>query len=111
MNVRKLRSSSLSATTRKRNCGAFVGSSSPACYCRVVAERCADEFITPVSAEATHTLVVPLAMFVHCLGDFKKSVSAFVMYARDNDKYASVVGALAGPIMTRTSFPKIGLPP
>ena len=47
-------------------------------------------------SEATHTLVVPLAMFVNCGGDFKQSITACVMYARDNDSYASVVGALAG---------------
>ncbi len=47
-------------------------------------------------SEATHTLVVPMAMFAHCDGDFKRSVVACVMYARDNDSYASVVGALAG---------------
>lgn len=47
-------------------------------------------------SEATHTLVVPLSMFINCGGDFKKSVIACVMYARDNDSYASVVGALAG---------------
>ena len=47
-------------------------------------------------SEATHTLVVPLAMFAHCGGEFLKSVSACVMYARDNDSYASVAGALAG---------------
>ena len=47
-------------------------------------------------SEATHTLVVPLAMFVHCEADFNRSVIACVMYARDNDSYASVVGALIG---------------
>ena len=47
-------------------------------------------------AEATHALVVPLSMFVHCGGDFKQSVVASVMYARDNDSYASIAGALAG---------------
>ena len=63
---------------------------------RAKTESRADELITPLSAEATHTLVVPLAMFVHCGGDFKKSVIACVRYARDNDSHASVVGALAG---------------
>lgn len=63
---------------------------------RAKTESRADELITPLSAEATHTLVVPLAMFVHCLGDFKKSVIACVMYARDDDSYTSVAGALAG---------------
>lgn len=47
-------------------------------------------------SDASHTLVVPLAMFAHCGGDYKQSVVACVMYARDNDSYASVVGALAG---------------
>ena len=47
-------------------------------------------------SEATHTLVVPLTMFVATGGDFKRSVIACVMYARDNDSYASVVGALIG---------------
>ncbi len=37
-----------------------------------------------------------MAMFVNCAADFKKSVIACVMYARDNDSYASVAGALAG---------------
>ena len=47
-------------------------------------------------SEATHTLVVPLAMFVHCQADFKQSLIACTMYARDNDSYASVAGALIG---------------
>jgi ADP-ribosylglycohydrolase len=47
-------------------------------------------------SEATHTLVVPLAMFVHCKADFLQTLIACVMYARDNDSYASVAGALIG---------------
>lgn len=47
-------------------------------------------------SEATHTLVVPLAMFVAANGDFRQTVIGCVMYGRDNDSYASVGGALAG---------------
>ena len=47
-------------------------------------------------SEATHTLVVALSMFVAADGDLEKSVVGAVMYGRDKDSYASVVGALAG---------------
>ncbi len=47
-------------------------------------------------SEATHTLVVPLAMFVAADGDFRDSVVGSVMYGRDNDSYATIAGALAG---------------
>lgn len=47
-------------------------------------------------SEATHTLVVPLAMFAAAAMDFRQTVIGCVMYGRDNDSYASVGGALAG---------------
>jgi len=47
-------------------------------------------------SESIHTLVVALAMFVASDGDFKQSIVGAVMYGRDKDSYASVVGALAG---------------
>ncbi|MGI9627159.1 MAG: ADP-ribosylglycohydrolase family protein, partial [Longimicrobiales bacterium] len=47
-------------------------------------------------SEATHTLVVPFAMFVAAGGDFRDSVVGSVMYGRDNDSYATIAGALAG---------------
>ncbi len=47
-------------------------------------------------SEATHTVVVPLAMFVAADGDFRDSIVGSVMYGRDNDSYATIAGALAG---------------
>ena len=58
-------------------------------------------------SEATHTLVVPLAMFVATDGDFHETVIACVMYARDNDSYASVAGALAGAFHGIDAIPKV----
>jgi ADP-ribosylglycohydrolase len=49
-------------------------------------------------SEATHTLVVALAMFVAAQGDFRQTVIGCVMYGRDNDSYASVAGALTGAL-------------
>lgn len=49
-------------------------------------------------SESVHTLVVALAMFVAAEGDLRKSVIGAVMYGRDKDSYASVVGALAGAL-------------
>lgn len=46
-------------------------------------------------SEATHTLVVALAMFVAAEGDVKQSIVGSIMYGRDKDSYASVAGALA----------------
>jgi ADP-ribosylglycohydrolase len=73
----------------------------------VAAAECADVFaLQPrlyeilewghLFSEATHTLVVPLAMFAAAQGDFRQTVIGCVMYGRDNDSYASVAGALAG---------------
>jgi ADP-ribosylglycohydrolase len=47
-------------------------------------------------SESVHTLVVALAMFVAAEGDLRQSIIGAVMYGRDKDSYASVVGALAG---------------
>jgi ADP-ribosylglycohydrolase len=47
-------------------------------------------------SESVHTLVVALAMFVAAEGDFRQAIIGAVMYGRDKDSYASVVGALAG---------------
>jgi ADP-ribosylglycohydrolase len=47
-------------------------------------------------SEATHTLVVALAMFVAAEADFRQTVIGCVMYGRDNDSYAGVAGGLAG---------------
>ncbi len=47
-------------------------------------------------SESIHTLVVALSMFVASNGDLKQSIIGALMYGRDKDSYASVVGALAG---------------
>ncbi|MFN8562907.1 MAG: ADP-ribosylglycohydrolase family protein [Anaerolineae bacterium] len=47
-------------------------------------------------SESVHTLVVALSMFVAADGDLKQAIIGAVMYGRDKDSYASVVGALAG---------------
>lgn len=47
-------------------------------------------------SEAVHTLVVALSMFVASEGNFKQSIVGAIMYGRDKDSYASIVGALAG---------------
>jgi ADP-ribosylglycohydrolase len=47
-------------------------------------------------SESIHTLVVALSMFVAANGDFKQAIIGAIMYGRDKDSYASVVGALTG---------------
>lgn len=47
-------------------------------------------------SDSVHTIVVALAMFVAAAGDLRQSIVGAVMYGRDKDSYASVVGALAG---------------
>jgi ADP-ribosylglycohydrolase len=49
-------------------------------------------------SESVHTLVVALSMFVAAQGDLRQSIIGAVMYGRDKDSYASVVGALAGAL-------------
>lgn len=56
-------------------------------------------------SESVHTLVVALAMFVAAEGDLRKSVIGAVMYGRDKDSYASVVGALAGALHGAAAVP------
>jgi hypothetical protein len=62
-------------------------------------------------SEATHTLVVALAMFVAAEGDFRQTVIGCVMYGRDNDSYASVAGALAGAFHGVEAIPKEWIQP
>jgi ADP-ribosylglycohydrolase len=57
-------------------------------------------------SEATHTLVVALSMFVAADGDLEKAIVGAVMYGRDMDSYASVVGALAGAFNGAESIKK-----
>ncbi|MEM7797700.1 MAG: ADP-ribosylglycohydrolase family protein [Chloroflexota bacterium] len=47
-------------------------------------------------SESIHTLCVAVAMFVASKGDFRLAVQGAIMYGRDKDSYASVVGALIG---------------
>jgi ADP-ribosylglycohydrolase len=56
-------------------------------------------------SEATHTLVVPLAMFTAASGDFHGAVVGSIMYGRDNESYASVAGALAGAFHGADAIP------
>lgn len=49
-------------------------------------------------SESVHTLVVALSMFVAADGDVRQAVIGAVMYGRDKDSYASVVGALVGAL-------------
>ncbi len=56
-------------------------------------------------SDSVHTLVVALSMFVAAGGDLKQSIVGAVMYGRDKDSYASVVGALAGAFHGVTAVP------
>jgi hypothetical protein len=56
-------------------------------------------------SESVHTLVVALAMFVAAGGDVRQSIIGAVMYGRDKDSYASVVGALAGAFHGADAIP------
>lgn len=56
-------------------------------------------------SESVHTLVVALAMFVAAEGDLRRAVIGAVMYGRDKDSYASVVGALAGAFQGAEAVP------
>jgi ADP-ribosylglycohydrolase len=47
-------------------------------------------------SESIHTLVVALSMFVASEADIEKAIVGAIMYGRDKDSYASVVGALVG---------------
>jgi ADP-ribosylglycohydrolase len=62
-------------------------------------------------SEATHTLVVPMAMFVASGGDFRRSVVGSIMYGRDNESYASVAGALAGAFHGVDAIPEAWIQP
>lgn len=62
-------------------------------------------------SESIHTLVVALSMFVASDGDFKQSVIGAVMYGRDKDSYASVVGALAGAFRGIEAIPSDWIQP
>ena len=62
-------------------------------------------------SEATHTLVVALAMFVATQADFRQTVIGCVMYGRDNDSYASVAGALGGAFHGVEAIPKEWIQP
>jgi ADP-ribosylglycohydrolase len=62
-------------------------------------------------SESIHTLVVALSMFVAANGDLKQSIIGAVMYGRDKDSYASVVGALAGAFHGADAIPHEWLQP
>lgn len=62
-------------------------------------------------SEATHTLVVALAMFVAAKGDVYESIVGAVMYGRDKDSYASVAGALAGAFNGVDAIPERWIQP
>jgi ADP-ribosylglycohydrolase len=62
-------------------------------------------------SEATHTLVVALAMFVAAEGDVYKSIVGSIMYGRDKDSYASVAGALAGALHGVDAIPENWIQP
>lgn len=57
-------------------------------------------------SEATHTLVVALAMFVAAEGDIYQTIVGAIMYGRDKDSYASVAGALAGALHGVNAIPE-----
>jgi ADP-ribosylglycohydrolase len=62
-------------------------------------------------SDSIHTLVVALSMFVAAEGDAKQAIVGSVMYGRDKDSYASVVGALAGAFHGADAFPKEWIEP
>jgi len=57
-------------------------------------------------SESIHTLCVALAMFVASDADFKQALIGAVMYGRDKDSYASVVGALIGALHGVDALPQ-----
>ncbi|MBA2666048.1 MAG: ADP-ribosylglycohydrolase family protein [Trueperaceae bacterium] len=54
--------------------------------------------VSPVGSEAGQSVAVALAMLVATDGDYRASVLGAVNYGRDNDSYATIVGALAGAL-------------
>jgi ADP-ribosylglycohydrolase len=62
-------------------------------------------------SESIHTLVVALSMFVASAGDLRLSIVGAVMYGRDKDSYASVVGALAGAFHGVDAIPQEWIQP
>jgi ADP-ribosylglycohydrolase len=56
-------------------------------------------------SDSVHTLVVVLSMFVAAQGDLRQSIIGAVMYGRDKDSYASVVGALVGAFHGADAIP------
>lgn len=62
-------------------------------------------------SESIHTLVVALAMFVAAEADIEQAIVGAIMYGRDKDSYASVVGALAGAFHGVDAIPERWIQP
>ncbi len=62
--------------------------------------------VSDLGSEAAQTLAVALGMWVAADGDFVQALVGCVNYGRDNDSYASVVGALAGAGLGTVAIPE-----
>ncbi|TFG73125.1 MAG: ADP-ribosylglycohydrolase family protein [Anaerolineales bacterium] len=62
--------------------------------------------ISDLGSEAAQTLAVALGMWVAADGDLVQALVGCVNYGRDNDSYASVVGALAGAGLGTAAIPE-----
>lgn len=62
--------------------------------------------VSDLGSEAAQTLAVVLGMWVAADGDLVQAVLGCVNYGRDNDSYASVVGAIAGASLETAAIPE-----
>jgi len=62
--------------------------------------------VSDLGSEAAQTLAVPLGMWVAADGDLRHALVGCVNYGRDNDSYASVVGAIAGAALGTAAIPE-----
>lgn len=62
-------------------------------------------------SESIHTLVVALSMFVASEADVEEAIVGAIMYGRDKDSYASVVGALVGAFHGVDALPERWIQP
>ena len=62
--------------------------------------------VSDLGSEAAQTLAVALGMWVAASGELKQALIGCVNYGRDNDSYASLVGAIAGASCGTAAIPE-----
>jgi len=62
--------------------------------------------IGELGSEAAQTLAVALGMLVAAEGDLRQAIIGCVNYGRDNDSYATLVGAIAGAMHGMSAVPE-----